>query len=326
MVTGGSDMFRFFIAAVATLLMAASTATPAVVAQTDVSTHVRLASSANDDVTPVLYAQAQGWFRQAGLDVELTAVSNGSAVATAVASSSIDIGRSSLLPLISAHARGLPFTLIGPSGVYFTGLDTGGIVVLKSSPINSARDLSGKTVSVPALNDVQGIATRTWIDKNGGDSSTVKFVEATGQESAVALDSNRIAAATLVNPLMSQILASGKYRMLANPLTGLGSRLLEAAWFATNDYATKNPTVIKKFGDILERASAFCNAHPEQTADLLAKFSGMDVETVRHMVRDKYDLKLLPTDIQPLIDAAAKYKAIAQSFPAAEYINQNALK
>jgi NitT/TauT family transport system substrate-binding protein len=283
--------------------------------------HVRLASSANDDVTPVLYAQAQGWFRQAGLDVDLLAVSNGSAVATAVASGSVDIGRSSLLPLISAHARGVPFTLIGPSGVYVVGLSTGGIVVLKDSPVNVGRDFNGKIVSVPALNDVQGIATRSWIDKNGGDSATVKFVEATGQESAVALDSARIAAATLVNPAMSQILATGKYRMVANPLTGLAPRLLEAAWFSTTDYAAQNPNVIKKFGDVLQRASAYSNEHPEQTAELLAKFSGMDIETVRHMTRDKYDLKLLPSDIQPLIDAAAKYKVIAQGFEAGDYIN-----
>lgn len=287
---------------------------------------VRLASTANDDATPALYAISKGWFRDAGLDIDLQAATNGAAVATAVAGGVVDIGRSNVVPLITAHARGIPFTLVAPSGSYFEGVGSSGrIVVSKGSPVQRARDLNGLTVSVASLNDIQTIAARAWIDKDGGDSSSVKFVETTGQEAAIALDTGHIAAASLVSPLLGQLVQSGKYRVLGDPTGGIASRLMEAAWFSTTGYTAKNPAVIKKFSTIIGRASAFCNDHPDQTAPLLAAFAHLDVETVAHSPRDKYDLTLVPGDIQPLIDAAARYNAIPKAFDAREFIDPNAL-
>jgi NitT/TauT family transport system substrate-binding protein len=282
---------------------------------------LRLASTTNDDVTPVLYAQAVGLFRAAGLDVELQAVSNGTAVTAAVVGGAVDIGRSSMLPLISAFAHGVPIALVGPSGLYAgTATQTGGIIVLADSPVRIARDLTGKVVSVPGLNDVLDIGTRSWIDRNGGDSNAIHFIETTGPQAAVALDSGRVAAATLVNPLLAQDLATGRYRMVGDPLAGIGPRVLVAAWFAGAAFSTRNAATIRTFDGVLEKASAYCNAHPQQTIDLLAKFSGIDVVTIAHMTRAHYDLTLDPRDIQPLIDAAARYKVIPKAFAAAEMI------
>lgn len=283
--------------------------------------HVRLASSANDDVTPVLYAQASGLFRAAGLEVDLQAVNNGAAVAAAVAGGAVDIGRSSLLPLIGAHAHGVPLVLVGPSGEY-TGAQTstGGILVTKDSPVHGGRDLNGKIVSVPGLNDILDLGTRAWIDKDGGDAASIRFVETRGSEVSVALDGGRVAAATLVNPLMAQDLASGKYRLLGDPLSGIAPRLLEAAWFANVDYATKHAATLRAFDAVLRKASIYCNGHPQQTIDVLTKFSGIDVMTIAHMVRARYALTLDPREIQPIIDAAARYKVIGTPFAAREMI------
>jgi len=288
--------------------------------------HLRVASSTNDDVTPVLYAQANGLFRAAGIDVEIQAVNNGAAVAAAVAGGAADLGRSSMLPLISAHSRGIPLTLVAPSGVFVSAEPTSGILVVKDGPIRTARDLNGKIVSVPGLNDVLSVATRAWIDKNGGDSESIRFVETTGSQVSVALDAARVAAGTVVNPQMAQSLTTGRYRLLGDAVTGIATRFLQAAWFADADYVAKHGATIRKFSAIIQKASAYCNLHTQQTIDLLSRFSGIDVATIAHMARTKYDLTLDPSDIQPLIDAAAKYKAIPKSFDAREMISEYAVK
>jgi len=316
---------RPFIATVITALLASSLA-GAQPAPAPAFVHVRLASSANDDVTPVLYAMSKGWFRDAGLDIELQAASNGAAVAVAVAGGVVDIGRSNVVPLITAHARGVPFTLVGPSGSYWLGIGSSGrIIVKKDSPIHAPRDLSGRTLSVAALTDIQTIAARNWIDKDGGDSTSVKFLETTGQEAAISLDLGHIDAASLVSPLLQQLMDTGKYRILGDPTGSLASRLLEAAWFSTTGYTAQNPAVIKKFSQIIGRASAFCNDHPDQTVQLLSAFSHVDAATIARSPRDKYDLTLIPTDLQPLIDAAVKYNVIPHGFDAREIIDPNAL-
>jgi len=45
-------------------------------------------------------------------------MNNGAAVSAAVAGEAIDIGKSSTMPLVEAHARGLPFTLIAPANMW----------------------------------------------------------------------------------------------------------------------------------------------------------------------------------------------------------------
>jgi NitT/TauT family transport system substrate-binding protein len=66
-----------------------------------------------------------------------------------------------------------------------------------ASPIKTAKDLNGKVIGVNGVRNISEIDTRTWVDKNGGNSSTVQFVELTFPEMAPAVLSGRVAAAEL---------------------------------------------------------------------------------------------------------------------------------
>lgn len=289
-------------------------------------TSVRLISSANDDVTPVLYALSQGWLRDAGLDVELTGSANGAAVGPAIAGGAADLGRSNLYPLILAHAKGVPFTLVAPSGVYVgQGTASGRLLFLKNGPIHRARDLTGRVVGAQGLNDIETISMKMWCDQDGGDSSRIKIVELGGQEAAVALDSGRVDAADLVDPVLGEVLETGKYQAV-DPLYAIAPRFLIAAWYSTRAYADSHPAVIRAFSAVLERANAYCNDHQDQTAPLLSSFSHVPVETILHSVRNRYALTVTPADVQPLIDAAAKYKEIPQAYAARDIIDPNAVQ
>jgi NitT/TauT family transport system substrate-binding protein len=281
---------------------------------------LQLASSANDDVTPVLYAQASGMFRQAGIDVDLQVISNGTAVAAAVAGGSVDLGRASILSVVSAHAHGVPLILVAPSGLALDTATGSAMIAVADGPIHSADGLDGKVVSVAALHDIVDVAVHAWIDKNGGHSGTIQFVELAGPQVGAALDAARIDAAMVVNPLMAQLLASGKYRSIGDPATGIASRYLVSAWFGTTGYVLKNPDAIRAFAATIAKASDYCNAHPQQTAVLLAKFTGIDLATIEHMRRIHFASALDPRDIQPVVDAAAKYQVISRSFNAREII------
>jgi NitT/TauT family transport system substrate-binding protein len=287
---------------------------------------VRLISAANDDVTPVLYALSQGWLREAGLDVELMAAANGAAVAPAVVGGSADLGRSNLFPLVLAHAKGVPFTVVAPSGFYVgQGSASGRLLFLKDGPIHRGRDLVGRVVGAQGLTDIDVIAAKMWCDADGGDSSRIKFVELSGQEAAIALDSGRIDAADLVDPILGEVLATGKYQAV-DLLYAIAPHFLIAAWYSTRAYAESHPAVIHAFSAVLERANAYCNAHQDQTAPLLSQFSHVPVETILHSVRNRYALTVRPADVQPMIDAAAKYKEIPQAYPARDIIDPNAVR
>ena len=96
---------------------------------------------------------------------------------TPVVLGAVDIGATSTVVDAVAHGKHIPFVAIAPAALYTVDAPTAGLFVAKDGPIRKPADLNGKTVSVSGLGTVTEYATRAWIDKNGGDSSTVKFVE-----------------------------------------------------------------------------------------------------------------------------------------------------
>jgi len=302
------------LAAVAALESTSSLAA----AQTPI--HLRAGAVANDFATPFLYALDAGLFRDAGLDVELQIINSGTAVAAALAGNSIDFGIVSLFAVVNAHARGVPLTLIAGGTMSSTTLASVGVLVLADGPLHSASDLSGKTVSSSALNDILAVSIRGWVDRSGAHSDTLQFVELTGTQVGSALDTGRIAAAGVANPTLASLVATGKYRNLGDPSVGIAPHFLATAWISSTDYVQRNPSTVRAFAAVLAKASAYANTHEPQTAPILAKYSGIELATVTHMTRARFETTLDPRDIQPVIDAAAKYKAIPKGFDARDII------
>src|SRR5580698_580091 len=104
-------------------------------------------TNAADDVTPLLWAKATGMFAKAGLDVDIQKLTSGSAVTSAVIGGSIDIGRSSVFPLISARNHGVAVKLSAPAELTEGEEPSGALSVLKDSPITSGHDLNGQTLA-----------------------------------------------------------------------------------------------------------------------------------------------------------------------------------
>src|SRR5271167_1488535 len=128
--------------AAVTLVLLLFSESIAVLAQ---GTKIRVATSPNDSGAEAFYAQDMGFFKKAGLDVEVIAIGNASLIHSGVLSGSIDIGSTSMPPAALAHERGLPYVLIAPGAVYSSKTPTSALVVAKNSPIKTASDLNGKT-------------------------------------------------------------------------------------------------------------------------------------------------------------------------------------
>jgi NitT/TauT family transport system substrate-binding protein len=281
---------------------------------------IRVASAADDDVTPVLYAQKTGMFAKAGLDVQLQRANNGAAIAAAVAGGSVDIGKSSLMALLAGHERGLGFVLVAPSGLYTSEDPTAMLVVPQNSPIHSGADLTGKTMPTTALRELMEIATQNWVDRNGGRSDSMKFIEMPGSSFLPALEDGRVDAATALGPILQSIMRTGKYRVVAHPMDAIARRFLIAAWFAKGDFASQHRSTIGRFASVLRTASLYTNTHHDETVALFASYSGMETSTVLAMRREVIAPALDPKEIQPLIEVAAKYNVIKKPFPAQELI------
>jgi NitT/TauT family transport system substrate-binding protein len=280
---------------------------------------LRVASTANDDATTLVYAQNAGLFKSVGIDVTFQKANSGSAVAAAIAGGAIDIGKSSIIPIINGHARGIPFTIVAPCSLYHNHDLDSGLVVANDGP-HTARELTGKVISVAGLQDTTWLSARAWIDKNGGDSTAVRFIEVPGSSVLSALEEGRITAGTMSEPYVTQNVKSGKARLLAVTLEAIAPRWLIAVYMSTTDFVAKNRDLVVRFQKAMAQSAAYCNTHQAETVPMMAQFTGLDPAILSQVTRAYDPPNLDPRDIQPIINAAAKYKLIEKPFDARELI------
>jgi NitT/TauT family transport system substrate-binding protein len=254
------------------------------------------------------------------LDVTLTPNASGSAVAASVIGGAVDIGKSSLTALITAFSKGIPIVLVAPSALYNVDSPVTGTIVRADSPLRNARDLNGKTVAVQSVRGSLQLATMAWADKNGGDSSTIHFLELPPSAGLIALDSGRVDACTLANPYLTQAVSEKKARVLGWSSEAIAKRFLLTAYFTTKAFAVANADAVTHFAQAMAASAAYLNGHQAETVDLVARFTGALPEAVRSIPRETFATTLEARDVQPYIDASVKYKFIPERIDAAALI------
>jgi NitT/TauT family transport system substrate-binding protein len=278
------------------------------------SVPLRVAASPNEVNGDLFYAVDLGFFNRAGLNVEAQVMQNGAVVGAAMAGGSLDIGSASTFVFLNARRHNLPYTIIAPGAYHQAGDNDGGLVVAAASSVRTARELNGKTVGGGTVGALDQLAAFSWIDQNGGDSSTIKMIEIPLPSTAEALEQNRVAAAMMPEPYLSG--AGNRIRLLGKAYDAVAKAFMLNVWFTTVDFATRNPLAVRKFFDAMTQASAWAAAHREQAAIVIEKWTKIKVPKIQATSARRLD----PALLQPICDQAYKYKMIETSMDAREFI------
>lgn len=284
---------------------------------------IHMSAVATDDMTPIFYAIKAGLYQKAGIDLEIVPASNGAAAQNAVLSGAYEMGKSSTYSLLLAYAHGLPVSIVAPGAVWDPKVPYAALVVPIDSPIKTAADLDGKTIATNGLNDLGALSTNLWVDKNGGDSRTLKFVEIPNSAAGPALIEHRFDAAVMLDPQLHAALGTGKVRIITLVFSAVSERFIMGAYFTNKDWAAKHGDVLKKFAAVTTEAAKYTNAHPAETAAMMADVTKIPLDVFQKMLRVSAATSNEPAVLlQPLVDAAAKYKYIPTDFPAKEMFFQ----
>jgi NitT/TauT family transport system substrate-binding protein len=285
-------------------------------------TPLRIGFIPSDMSGQVFFARDLALFTKAGFDVELSPTINGPAIAAAVVSGSLDVGYSNPVSLVIAHDKGLPFVILTAANMYRADAPTTGqLLVLKNSPIQSAKDLNGKTIAVGGLNIITHIAARAWIDANGGDSSTVHFIEIPLPAMPAAVQTGRVDAATFnpgIDPTMGK--PGDPFRILANTFSAYSPYFAAGTWFTSKSWLAAHPAEAAKFARVMRDAAQWAAGHAHESAQMLASNLKENLPDVENAMRVDYGGAVTAAMIQPVIDLCAKYNVIKARFPASELI------
>jgi NitT/TauT family transport system substrate-binding protein len=286
---------------------------------------IRIGTPGQQGNAGVYFADDLGYFKNAGLAAAITAITSGSgaAVVAAVTGGSLDIGNADLISISAAREHGMLVSCIAPGVLWYGAKPTGAIIVSKTSTMRVPRDLEGKTIGVPSVAGLSRIATDVWLDGLGLNRSSVKYVEIPSASVPQAVARGTIDAALITEPTLS--LSLSENRIFASPYDAIARVFVQTAWFGADDWMAKNPRTVRRFAVAIRNAQRWANAHPHEATAIFQKHSGQTSEMLKNVTPSHYGEVLDPAQMQPVLDAAAKYHAIPRMIGAKELISASAL-
>jgi NitT/TauT family transport system substrate-binding protein len=154
----------------------------------------------------------------------------------------------------------------------------------------------------------------------------VQFIEIPPVNMAAAVEHGTVAAAVINEPAL---VASTQTccRVLANNFASIGNTWQLNAWYAGADWVAKNPALARKFAQAIHEAAIWANnpANHAKSGEILSKYTPFPTDLLGKMNRATFGETLDPKTMQPLLDAALKYKALQAAVPGAQLISTAAL-
>ena len=258
------------------------------------------ATAPNDSSGPMFYATDLGFYKQAGLNINLTLLANSGSIPSGLASGAYAIVGLPVTLVAIAREKGIPMVMIAPLSLYVSTTPDHAIVVMKNSPFRKASDLNGKTVAVRDLGNMSYLAARAWMDKNGGDSKSVHWYELPDTLDLAALQAGRLDAASISEPALEAALQSGDIRVLTPVFDAIAPRFLVSGCVTLDAYAKAHPELIRNYADIMAKTSKWANANQAKSGPILERVSGAPVPP--GAPRTVYSDRLRVAEVQPVLD------------------------
>lgn len=281
---------------------------------------VRLGLIPSITAAEAFYAQEMGFFKKHGLDVQAQTMNNGASIAAALAGGSLDIGFADVVSISNAKEHGLPFAYIAPGMINTPSNPFGGLIIRGDSGIVDAKTLNGKTVAVNAVNTASTVSVQAWLDNNGGDSKTLKFIELPLPQMAAAIDQGTVAGGYAGEPFFTMATSHGM-KLLVFAKGAVAPTFMGSGWFADTTWIAKNRETATQFAAAMHDAAVWANANRAATEPILTSALKLPADIVHTLnLKPYYGETLRASEIQPVIDAAVKYGALPKPLRADDLI------
>jgi len=260
------------------------------------------------NLTPLYVAQKLGYFRDAGLTVETTMASGGSALTGALVGGSLDLTYNNYVSVFQAYAQGFGLVVIAhQNSAQEAPPDAAPLVVRNDGEINKVTDLANKRIGINALDNINRIAAQFYLEKNGVAGDKVKFVEVPFPNMGDALAKGQIDAAILVEPIVTLLTKAGKIKSLGYPFLETSPGLDIAGFIASKKFVNEHPVTVERFVAALARANSYLNKNREERIKFVAEFTKSKPELIRELTLDRWSHTLTEKHLQILSDLSYKY-------------------
>lgn len=251
---------RFLLTAGA--LGAATLAMPSIWAQSRLektSVSIAVGGKGTFYYLPLTLAEQLGYFKDEGLDVDISDFAGGSKALQAVVGGSADVCSGAFEHMVALQAKGQmfrSFVLQGRAPQIVLGVSTRNLPNYKT-----VADLKGKKIGVSAPGSSTSMAANLLLARAGLQPSDVSFVGVgTGAGAITALRSGQIDAISNVDPVITMLEQKGDIRVVADSRTLKGAQEMfggsmpAACLYASDKFVQKYPNTIQALTDAMVHA------------------------------------------------------------------------
>jgi NitT/TauT family transport system substrate-binding protein len=259
-----------------------------------------------EDVAPIYLGKQQGFFTKRNIELDLQLAQGGAAIVPAVVSGQYQFGFSNMISLLVAQSKNVPIKVVcnGNNSTGKDGDDFAALMVKGDSPIKTAADLAGKKVAANTLKNIVDTSVRASVRKDGGDPSTVKFVELAFPDAPAAVLNGRVDAAGVVEPFLTIAISQGA-RPVSWCLVDTAPNLTIAAYFTREQTIKSNPDLVKRYTDAINESLTYAREHPDEAREILKTYTKIPADVI-----PKITLPAWPADLNR--DSIATLAQLAQ--------------
>jgi len=265
------------------------------------------------DVAPLYLGMEKGFFEEEQLTIEPQLAEGGAAITPAVVSGDFQIGFSNTISLLIAASEGLPVEIISQGVLAGKSEEEAwaDLLVLKDGPIKEPQDLEGTTIAVNTLNNICEVTIKASLEKDGVDVDTLKFAEVPFPDMNAALEQERVDAACVVEPFVSQGKA-GAARGINPFYVRTAPDLTVATYFTSTQYAEENPDVIEGFVRAMNKSLTYAQSHPDEVRQVLLDYTEIPPEAAEAIKLPVWRPDLNEPTIELLSELSEKYGLIEE--------------
>lgn len=232
------------------------------------------------DVAPIYIGIKQGFFDAKGIDIVTTTGQGGPAMIAGVMSGKVNIGISASVPLIQAASAGFEPVVLSMARQNSLHVQDSAVVVSGNSPIKQPSDLNNKVIAVNGLRSINELLIRADIDKAGGDSRTLKFIELPFPDMAAALGSGRVDAVAAAEPFLSTMKNEGSRILMPYVSDTIPDGGGITYWFTSKQQLEEKPELFNRFREAYAASVAQANQHPDSVREALLSYTRLKHEQV----------------------------------------------
>ncbi|MGE4240542.1 ABC transporter substrate-binding protein [Ramlibacter sp.] len=264
------------------------------------TTKLRVSTIPIIDTAPMQVGMARGFFGEQGIEIDTTPTAGGAAGLPALAAGQVQIAFSNIISIVLGAKQGLGFQVVAAgAGTGETLPDLAGIIAKKGATFKTGKDFEGKRIAVNTRNNIIWLFAREWVRATGGDPDKVNYQEVPFPQMIDAVKGDRVEAAFVVEPFLSNGLQAEGMQLVAWPYNVVMKSIPVGMYAATKTYIDQNPQLIERFTRAYNKSVDWTNANKasEDFFKIVSGYTRLPPEKVKGLTLPPYDKTIDPKRI-----------------------------